>query len=94
MVIISGIYGTHEQVLSRVVQCLSGMCTGLRTEYPWFKFWSAICCGAFLAISPLIKLLVQPDRSILIVIVIWGGGGAAPPPVLHANPVQVCILGR
>ena len=40
-----------------------------------------MCCGAFSAISPLVKLLVQPDGSILIAIVIWAG--TPPPPQLY-----------
>ena len=34
----------------------------------------------FFAISPLVKLLVQPNGSIAIAIVIGGGGGGDPPP--------------
>ena len=45
------------------------------------------CCGVFffLAISPLVKLLVQPDHSIVIVIRGGGGwaGGVHPPPPPH-----------
>ena len=38
----------------------------------------------FFAISPLAKLLVQPNGSIVIAIVIGGGGeGEAPPPPLY-----------
>ena len=75
MVIVNEIYGAHEQVMSRVVQCLSSLCRGLWIVCRGFKSWLSICCGAFLAISPLIKLLVQPDWSIVIVLVIRGGGG-------------------
>ena len=38
-------------------------------ECPWFKSWTASAVAFFfLAISPLVKLLVQPDQSIVIVI--------------------------
>ena len=45
--------------------------------------------GRFSAISPLVKLLVQPNRSIVIAIaiVIGGrGGGGAPPPPHYIHP--------
>ena len=38
IVIVIRLYGTHAQVVSRVVQCLSGFCTHMQTGYPWFKF--------------------------------------------------------
>ena len=60
----------------RLAQWLSGICIGLWTERPWFTSRAALCCGAFFAISPLVKLLVQPNGSIVIVIVIVIAGGA------------------
>ena len=61
---------------------------------PWFKSWLAICCGAFLATKPLIKLLVQPDRSIVIVIGEGGGWGVGPPPhYIHPWAVHPHLLG-
>ena len=41
----------------------------------------------FFAISPLVKLLVLPNRSIVITIVTGGGGGGSPPP-----PPTICHM--
>ena len=51
LVIVYEIRPTLEQVLSSVVKCLNGICTGLWIRCPWFKSWTVVCCGAFLAIN-------------------------------------------
>ena len=82
MIIVNEICDTHELMPIRAVQCLSGVCRGLGIECHWFKSRLSTRNGTFLAISPLIKLLVQPDRSIVIVIAGGGWGrGPSPPPL-------------